>query len=226
MEHLAARGALTPHARIADVGSGTGLLTELFLRQGFAVFGVEPNADMRAAGEKYLRAFSTFTSVAGTAEATTLADGSIDLITVGQAFHWFDRPATKKEFRRILKPGGYVALVWNERLVNSPFLVAYEEMLRQVSLDYTAIDHRQMTDALITEFFSPERFELTAFDNVQHFDLEGLTGRLLSSSYAPPPGHPSHEPMLVALREIFNKFVDGERVTFTYHTKIYLGKFA
>jgi SAM-dependent methyltransferase len=92
---------------VADVGSGTGNLARLFLENGNAVYGVEPNEEMRGAGERALASYERFVSLAGTAEATTLPDGSVDLVSAGQAFHWFDRERTREEFRRILKPGGW-----------------------------------------------------------------------------------------------------------------------
>src|SRR5437870_2796600 len=117
---------LTADWVIADIGSGTGFLAELFLKNGNRVFGTEPNSEMRAAGETLLKKYSRFVSVDGSAEATGLDSSSVDLITAGQAFHWFDRPRARQEFERILKPGGWAALVWNERLINTPFLVAYD----------------------------------------------------------------------------------------------------
>src|SRR6476469_8499971 len=106
---------LTPAAVMADIGSGTGLLTELFLKHGNRVFGVEPNRAMREAGERLLAGYSNFTSVDGVAEATTLPDHSVAFVTAGQAFHWFDVAKTRQEFIRILQPQGWAVLVWNVR---------------------------------------------------------------------------------------------------------------
>ena len=122
---------LTPHWIIADVGSGTGLLTKIFLENGNRVFAVEPNAAMRAAGEEFLRGFEQLASREGRAEATGLEAHSVDLVAAGQAFHWFDRRRARAEFERILKPSGWVALVWNERLTSTPFLADYEQLLHR-----------------------------------------------------------------------------------------------
>jgi ubiquinone/menaquinone biosynthesis C-methylase UbiE len=114
---------LSPIHSIADIGSGTGFLTELFVRNGNPTYAVEPNTPMRQAAEAYLREWSNFHSVDGTAEATTLAESSVDFVTAAQAFHWFNPELSAKEFQRILKPGGVVALIWNERLTDaSPFM--------------------------------------------------------------------------------------------------------
>src|SRR5437773_2428243 len=121
---------LNQQSIIADIGSGTGILSELFLKNGNRVFGIEPNAPMRGAGEKLLERHSKFTSIEGSAEATTLPDDSVDFVVAGQAFHWFDQKLARDEFSRILKPSFWVVLIWNERRTDStPFLRAYEQML-------------------------------------------------------------------------------------------------
>ncbi len=218
---LASECGLTPQSIIADIGSGTGLLARLFLENGNTVFGVEPNPEMRAAGEAFLAAYPRFVSVAAAAEATTLPEASVDFVTAGQAFHWFDAPAALAEFRRILRPQGWVILVWNERLSDDsvPFLAAYERLLRTYGTDYTAVDHRRYGPAELTRFFgaAPRR---ATFANRQDFDFVGLRGRLLSSSYVPLPGHPRYEPMLAELEAIFDTYQENGRVTFLYTTEV------
>jgi SAM-dependent methyltransferase len=227
VETLAKECGLTKNSVVADVGSGTGILSELFLKNGNRVFGVEPNREMREAGERLLRKYSTFTSVDATAEATTLPVRSVDLVTAGQAFHWFDREQARKEFTRILKPGGWVVLLWNERLTDtSPFLRAFEELLQEYSTDYAAVDHRNVTPDAIKSFFAPYPFTLRKFENRQVFDFEGAKGRLLSSSYTPEPGHPNYRPMLDMLRAIFDQYHSGGKVTFDYATQMYFGQLA
>ena len=121
---------LIPQHVIADVGSGTGISAELFLRAGSVVHAVEPNREMRAAAERLLAHFPNFHSVDGTAQATTLPDHGVDFIVAAQAFHWFNTPETRAEFSRILKPGGHIVLIWNERRLDStPFLQAFEQLL-------------------------------------------------------------------------------------------------
>jgi SAM-dependent methyltransferase len=225
VDTLAKECGLTTKSVVADIGSGTGILSELFLKNGNRVFGVEPNRDMREAGEQLLRKYPTFTSVNGTAEETSLANCSVDFVTAGQAFHWFDRKRARKEFGRILKPNGWVALIWNERLTDtSPFLRAYEDLLLQYGTDYAAVDHRNVDADAITAFFAPQPCTLRKFENRQIFDYDGVKGRLLSSSYTPEPDHPKYQPMLDALRALFDKHQINGTVFFDYVTLLYFGR--
>lgn len=234
VELLAAEAGLTPEAVVADVGSGTGFAAEPFLRRGNRVIGVEPNEAMRAAGERLLRHFPHFHYVPGTAEATGLGSGSVDYAVCGQAFHWFDPAAARREFARILAPGGWLVLMWNTRRLTSPFMRAYETLLETYGTDYRAVDHRRAHglarsgDAIpagIAAFFGGP-VELRVLDNEQRFDYEGLESRLLSSSYAPAAGHPAHEPMLRELRRGFDEHQAGGVVVFDYDLEVYFGHLA
>jgi SAM-dependent methyltransferase len=216
---------LTESSSIADVGSGTGILTELFLKKGNLVFAVEPNEEMRAAADRLLAGYPGFRSIKGTAEATTLPDQSVDLIVAGQAFHWFDRQGARSEFARILKASGWVVLIWNDRRTSTTaFLRDYEELLQTCAVDYRAVDHKQVDAAAIGSFFEPSAFKWSVFESRQVFDFEGLKGRLLSSSYAPEPGHPKHAPMIEKLDSIFRKHEKDGRVVFEYDTLVYYGQ--
>jgi SAM-dependent methyltransferase len=215
---------LTPETVVADVGSGTGFLSELFLLNGNAVVGVEPNDKMRAAAELLLRSYPKFKSVKGTAEATTLDSASVGLVTAAQAFHWFDAERARAEFRRILKPGGWAVLVWNMRRTEAtPFLRNYEKLLREFGTDYAQVNCEQVSEDRIAQFFAGG-FGSRRFDNFQSVDFASLRGRLLSSSYVPLAGHPSYEPMLAALRRLFDSHQQDGRVTIEYDTKVYYGQ--
>jgi len=208
---------------VADIASGTGIWTRRLLENGNPVFGVEPNAEMREAGERLLSAFPRFTSIAGTAEATTLPSHSVDFVTAAQAAHWFDRERARREFVRILKPGGWLVLLWNERLTDSTkFLRDYEELLLTYGTDYNEVRHERTTDA-VNEFFDPFPYQQRAFQMRQEFDYAGVEGRLLSSSYAPGPEHPQHAPMLRELRRIVDACAIEGTVTFEYKTRMYFG---
>jgi SAM-dependent methyltransferase len=221
---LNAKCGLTRDHILADIASGTGIWTRTLLENGNPVYAVEPNVDMRQAGERLLAGFPRFTSVAGTAEATTLPDAFVDFVTAAQAAHWFDRKQTRREFVRILKPEGWLVLLWNERLTDStPFLRAYEQLLLDYGTDYADVRHERTTDS-VNEFFDPAPYQERTFPMRQEFDYAGLEGRLLSSSYAPGPGHPKHAPMLKELRKIFDAHASGGRVAFDYTTRMYFGR--
>jgi hypothetical protein len=180
---------------------------------------------MREAAENLLQKYPAFQSVPGTAEATTLPDHAIDVIAAGQAFHWFNRDAAHREFLRILKPAGWVALIWNDRDITSrPFLKAYEELLLTYGTDYDAVGHKHVDADMIGSFFGSAGFRQATLPNQQVFDLEGLQGRLLSSSYAPEAGHPKHALMLDALSKIFREHQANGKVTFEYDTTVYYGR--
>lgn len=215
---------LTPASVIADIAFGTGIFTRMLLQNGNRVFGVEPNADMRKAGEEFLRTYSHFTSVPGTAEATTLADHSVNLITAAQAAHWFDREKARREFIRICRPGGWTVLLWNERRTESTaFLREYEQLLLQYGTDYQEVRYERTIQQIET-FFAPSPFQLRIFDYQQEFDYPGLEGRLLSSSFTPQERDGRHRPMLAELRRIFDTHQVNDRVTFEYDTRVYYGR--
>lgn len=225
-QFLKDRCGIDGHTRVADIGSGTGILTQLFLTFGIPMHAVEPNQEMREAAERLLGANPGFISHDGSAEQTGLGAGSVDLIVAGQAFHWFDRPRAKDEFRRILSPGGRVALIWNDReTATSPFLKSYESLLLGLRTDYPDINHMNISDDVIAEFLSPGSFETATFPNSQSFDFEGLKGRCLSSSYVPNSGQPGHDETIVALKEIFDAHQVAGQVEFRYTTKVHLGGF-
>jgi SAM-dependent methyltransferase len=209
---------------IADIASGTGSWTRMLLENGNTVFGVEPNTEMRQAGERLLAEFPKFVSRAGTAEGSALADNSVDFVTAAQAAHWFERESARREFVRILRPGGWLVLLWNERSTDSTtFLRDYERLLLSYGTDYQDVRHERTTEA-VNEFFDPAPFQERVFHTRQEFDYNGVAGRLLSSSYAPVPDHPKHASMMRELRRIFEaNAIDGS-VAFVYQTRVYFGR--
>lgn len=212
---------------VADIGSGTGFLSELFLKNGNRVFGVEPNDAMRQAGEEYLAEYDGFTSINGSAEATTLENSSVDFVVCGQAFHWFDQDAARGEFRRILKPDGWVVVVWNERLTDTtPFLRDYESLIQKFNTDYSKVNENYPREEQMHHFFGADEFHAHAVPNFQEFDFDGIAGRLRSSSYMPTPDHANFAPMMDELRRIFDAHNSGGRVRLEYTTRLYLGHLA
>jgi SAM-dependent methyltransferase len=224
LELLRVECGLRPSHIIADIASGTGIFTRLLLENGNSVFAVEPNAEMREMGLHQLDAYERLVSVARTAEETTLRSGSVDFVTSAQAAHWFDLPCARAEFIRILRPEGWCVLIWNERrTASTPFLRDYEEVLLTYGTDYGEVRHERTT-AMIHEFFAPTPYQERVFSLCQQFDYKGLAGRLLSSSYAPLAGHPSHAPMMQELQRIFRAHARDGKIEFEYDTRVYYGQ--
>lgn len=212
---------LTSGSAIADIGCGTGISSLMFLENGNAVTGVEPNAAMRAAAGHLRERFPNFRLVDGTAYDTTLDDASIDLVVAAQAFHWFDPDRARREFARILRPGGYVVLIWNERqLDTTPFLIDYEKFLLTYATDYTKVRHENIDEVSLRDFFQREPGS-AVFVNVQVFDLEGLKGRMLSSSYMPDENAPIFPEMIEELRSLFAKHNESGKIKVFYDTNVY-----
>lgn len=214
---------LNPAWHIADIGVGTGFSAELFLQHGNRVTGIEPNAAMRSAGDVYLQSYPSYSSLSSTAEQTGLSDHSVDLILAGQAFHWFRLPETKTEWQRILRPEGWVALLWNERReTGSPFLVAYEELLLEFAPDYQSVDHRHINAHTLHEFFNPNSYFEVWLPYSQNLDFEGIKGRLLSSSYVPLEDSSLYQPMLDRLQLEYDRNQQDGCIELVYDTKLYI----
>lgn len=216
---------LQPDSVVADIGSGTGISARLFLENGNTVFGVEPNRAMREAAEEFLKDFSNFKTVNGTAENTNLPDKSVDFVIAAQAFHWFDRAKTREEFQRILRENGFVALIWNERQLDAnDFLRDYEKFLLKYGTDYEKVRHDNVTKESLAEFFGTN-FQEAIFQNSQTLDFEGLKGRMLSASYMPAPENPLFEEMLGNLRSLFAQYAEKSKIQILYDTKIFYAQF-
>jgi len=221
---LQSKYGLTSESVIADIGSGTGILSELFLKNGNRVFAVEPNHEMRSAAEKLLSGYPNFISVDARAEASTLQSQSVDFVTAGQAFHWFDRSAAQAEFIRILKPGGWVMLAWNGARTDTPFLKDYDNFWRTV-LKGARGSREEENDDVAAFFSSPsERVLLDGF--YQNLDFDQFTGRVLSISMAIQPGEPGHGAFMEKVRQLFDRHQQDGKVTLSYDTELIIGQLA
>lgn len=225
VELLAREIGLKTDWTVADIGAGTGISSRLFLENGNKVIAVEPNDAMRAAADETLGENASYRSIVGTAEATTLADSSVDLVVAAQAFHWFDRDAFRREALRILKSGGWLALIWNDRQAGgTAFLDGYERLLHTHAIDYKAVNHRNIGEDGLRAFFAPAVMKRIALRNAQRFDFDGLRARLQSSSYAPAADDPRSGPMLASLCELFDQTQQGGVVEMLYTTEISFGQ--
>ena len=219
IDFLKEKKLLAGNTVIADIGSGTGILTKLFLDNGNQVYGVEPNKDMREAAEKILYRYTNFTSLEGSAESTGLKTDSIDLIVAGQAFHWFDVEETKREFKRILKTNGNVALIWNNRgKAGTAFNSSYEKFILKYGTDYREVRKNERNVDL---FF---KYQKGTFYNFQELDFTSFKGRVLSSSYIPLVDNPIFPKMILELENLFNNYQQNGIIRIEYDTEIYLGK--
>jgi SAM-dependent methyltransferase len=208
---------------VADVGSGTGILTELLLKNGNVVFGIEPNEDMRKIAEANLSHYPRFRSIDGSAESTTLPNNSVDFITAAQSFHWFVLREARAEFRRILRKDGWVVLVWNTRKTSTPFLQGYEELVNWIAdKKKNRVKHEDLTDATISEFLGKPK--MVKLDNSQQLELEGMIGRLVSASYSPLPGDPVHPELVRRATDLFNRYQQNGTVKLEYWTEVYAGQ--
>jgi SAM-dependent methyltransferase len=211
---------LSRNQRIADIGSGTGIFSELILISGYRVLGIEPNENMRRAAEIKLSKYPGFTSRNHPGEQTGLKTHSLDLITVAQAFHWMEPVRAKKEFQRILKPNGHIVLAWNIRLKNSPFLLDYQALKQKFAIDFK--ENKMVDEESINIFYYPMPVSIHVFENIQMLDFESLKGQLLSASYMPLPGHTSYNEMINELIHLFIKHNENGVVRMAFETKLFI----
>jgi ubiquinone/menaquinone biosynthesis C-methylase UbiE len=224
LEFLISQLGLTKDSVIADVGSGTGISSELFVKNGNLVYGIEPNEGMRRTAERLFNQSQNFVSINATAENIPLRDRSVNFIVAGQSFHWFDLQKAKAEFRRTLRPNGFVVLIWNNRKTeSSDFLRGYESLLNRYGTDYEEIKHISIGVRDLDQFFGKGNYHREVLKNSQCFDFDGLRGRLLSSSYVPVKGHPNYVPMINGLKKLYDTYEENGLVLFEYDTKLYYG---
>lgn len=213
---------ITPNSMVCDIGSGTGILSELLLKKGIKVIGIEPNNEMRKYSEQLMEKYPKFEPISASAEETGLLDSSIDVITSAQAFHWFDRNKCREEFSRILKKDGTVFLIWNKRDNSTTLLKSYEEVQKKFGIDYEKFNHQNINDNEIDEFLNG--CKKITFKNSQKLDWEGFLGRALSASYSPKPGHIRYNDFEKALKSIYNKNQSEGFVRVEYITEVFYGK--
>lgn len=225
LDELARACGLTPDWVIADIGSGTGNLARLFLDAGYQVIGVEPNREMREAGERLLAAYPAFRSLDGAAERIPLAAQSVDLITVGQALHWFDADCARVEFLRILRHDGWVAVVWNDRLRDATaFTQEYAALTRTCADMHPSPCAVSSWNTGLNRLFDTVTPRHTSFPHSQQFDLPGLLGRARSSGYLPQPGAPGHAELTTRMTNLFNRHQHDGKVIFHYIAQLYIGQ--
>lgn len=206
---------------VADIGSGTGLSTQLFLENGNDVFAVEPNREMRESLVHHFKTYRNLIALNATAEDTSIDAGCVDLIFAGQSFHWFDREACRKEFNRILSKNGHIVLAWNQRDPEDAFQQEYEQFLRHHIPSYQSVSHKNITENDLRQFFADRPMTKVTLPNQQIFDLKSFLGRARSSSYFPKE-QDQNKNLYDGLQTLFEKYAISERIVFRYITEIYI----
>ncbi|MEN8614282.1 class I SAM-dependent methyltransferase [Dehalogenimonas sp. THU2] len=224
IDYLVAEVGLIPGSVVADIGAGTGILSRLLAPRVKTVLAVEPNTGMRLAAAEFCRDTANIVIVDGSAEATGLADSSLDFITAGQAFHWFDIEESRKEFRRILKPGGRVALVWNTRDITTPFGREYESLVKQTCVEYLGSGGGSSETLAYRVFFKNGEYDYRVFSNDRRIDLETLIGYSLSTSYAPVKGDAAFPGFVENLMALYDRYADDGGLLLSTATHSYVGK--
>lgn len=225
IDYLYSQAGFKKESVIADIGSGTGILSGQLLERGNRVLCVEPNADMRQKAEKNLSGYSNFSSVDGTDENTGLNDNSVDFITVAQAFHWFNTVGFRKECRRVLKPGGKVVLVWNSRAAGSEIVIENAAICRRFCPAFKGFSGGEKNDIdTFAVFFKNGIFENKNFENNMAYDLENFIGRNLSSSYAPKENEGNYEGFAAELTRLFEKYKQKNKIVMPNITRCYIGE--
>ncbi|MHB8064934.1 MAG: class I SAM-dependent methyltransferase [Ruminiclostridium sp.] len=225
IEYLFSTIGLSKYSDISDIGSGTGILSRQLLEKGSRVFCVEPNDDMREIAEKNLSSYNNFISVNGSAEQTTLRTGSIDCITVAQAFHWFKVEKFKQECQRILKPNGKVVLVWNSRVAEAPLIIENAEICKKLCQSFKGFTGGQEEKSeSFNMFFKAGIYEYKAFENNITYAKEGFLGRNLSASYAPKEGASNYEQFVFEINTLFMKYSNKGSLLLPNITRSYIGE--
>ena len=207
---------------IADIGSGTGQLSKLFVNKYYQTYGIEPNAAMRMVSINEFATYLNFKAIKGTAEQTFLYSESIDLIVAGQSFHWFDNEMSKIEFNRILKHKGIIALIWNERKNETEFMQRYERLLQKHCSNYKINNHKEYDYRKIKELFSEKKVDLFIFENQQKMDFTAFIGRLKSCSYCPSENDKHYAFLMRGMNKLYENYKCEENITIEYNTLMFV----
>jgi ubiquinone/menaquinone biosynthesis C-methylase UbiE len=223
LDYLRASCGLTPDMVIADIGSGTGFLTVLLLENGNRVYAVEPNAEMRAVADELFTDIPLFTSLTGTAEQLPIKDASVDMVTVGQALHWFEVDKARVEFQRVLKPTGKVVVVDNRpRSDDSEFMQACRAFEQKYFLDFgTAAEPPARVVKLFTGIEIQKKQIPFIFSCSEKIFRDGF----LSSSLAPEAGSQAYTQCEESLHNLFVQYQALGKVQLSFETAIYCGRF-
>ncbi|MFP5112243.1 class I SAM-dependent methyltransferase [Bacillaceae bacterium C204] len=225
IDYLLAATMVNENSVIADIGSGTGIFSRQLFERNITVIGVEPNDDMREKAEQSFKQNARFMSVKAEAEHTTLKDHSVDLVTVAQAFHWFEKDKFQLECKRILKANAMVALVWNSRDGSSKLNQESAEICQRYCPNFKGFSGGMNNDGdVFNQFFNDGKYDFKSFRNDLELDIDGFLGRYLSASYSPKKTDKEYEPFITALSNLFEKYSNNGLILLPNRTRSYLGK--
>lgn len=224
IDYLFSANSLNETSKVADIGSGTGILSRQLLKRGLNVITVEPNDDMRRKAEQDLNEFEHFISIKASAEETTLPDKNLDLVIAAQAFHWFDQEKFKCECKRILKKDAKVALVWNSRDSSNPLIIENAEIFKKYCPSFYGFSGGIGEDEeIFTRFYREGKYEYKRFPNDITLDFNGFLGRNLSASYSLKPEDKDYQLFMEAITDLFEKYNNGGKIVMPNYTRSYLG---
>lgn len=216
---------ISQDACVADIGAGTGILTEILSEHVKTVYAIEPDRNMRIACMDTCGRSCAFVALEGRAESTGLPDQCLDFITVAQAFHWFEPHRTQLEFSRVLKPDGMVILVWNSRVPDAPLTIAWDAVCRKHCPNFTGFSNDSvMSESQVHDFFRDGICETRQYPNNRLLDLASFLGTALSASYAPVFGQPAYDSFVTALTQLFWEHATGEKILVPMYTHSYVGR--
>lgn len=220
LQYLRDRYSLGTSSIVADIGAGTGIFSRQLLELGCRVVAVEPNDPMREQADRDLSHQPGFRSQKGTAEDTGLPTGCVDLVTAAQAFHWFKPTQAARELSRVLREPKSAVLIWNERVeTGDAFHEAYEALIIKYATDYLQIRHQNAATAHVLESFFEMKPDRVQFPHAQKVDLDGLKGRLYSSSYIPK----GNSELDRSVTELFHRHEKNGFILLRYDTVAYAG---
>ena len=207
---------------VADIGAGTGIFTRQLADYVGSVYAVEPNIPMFEALEVLSKSNLNIVFINAPAESTTLPDNSVDCICVAQAFHWFDKDKTKREFKRILRKSGKVILIWNWPVINN-IVIEYDKLLTKYCPEFKGYnDDSKSFDKDYSGFFS-NGYSHYEFENYQKLVKESFIGECLSSSYAPNSKDKYYHQLITDLNTFFEKYSKNEELLFPLKSHCFIG---
>ena len=224
IHHLLDITSLGRQSYVADIGSGTGILTKELVDKVDTIYAVEPNQVMRQIAECHLGQYPAFISVDGKAEATTLPDQSVDLIVVATALHWFEPEPTLQEFRRILKPDGWLAVFFHSKINQDLYQALQTISCEENGWDLTSGRKPIRGDSHTDYYFGEHQMEKVTFPQIRHENWEAFSGGILSDSHAPEDKNPKFPRFMADLRAVFDQFNTNGMIQIMGGTELMIGK--